>query len=91
MARPFFPWVGGKEIYKLLKAGYMEDWNYHKTYSGTPQGGIVSPLFANIYLHELDMLRDRQDRRRQGREGRRCSRSGIPAGEIPGCVRFLPA
>ena len=41
-------------IYKFLKAGYMEDWDYHTTYSGTPQGGIVSPLFANIYLHELD-------------------------------------
>lgn len=32
----------------------MEDWNYHDTYSGTPQGGIISPLLANIYLHELD-------------------------------------
>ena len=47
-----------KLIYKLLKAGYMEDWNYHKTYSGTPQGGIISPLFANIYLHELDKFVD---------------------------------
>ncbi len=43
-----------KLIYKFLKAGYMEDWTYHNTYSGTPQGGIISPLFANIYLHELD-------------------------------------
>ena len=43
-----------KLIYKLLKAGYLEDWQYHKTYSGTPQGGIISPLLANIYLHELD-------------------------------------
>jgi len=41
-------------IGKFLKAGYMEDWNYHKTYSGTPQGGILSPILANIYLHELD-------------------------------------
>lgn len=41
-------------IYKFLKAGYLEDWQYHKTYSGTPQGGIISPLLANIYLHELD-------------------------------------
>nr|WP_247333783.1 reverse transcriptase domain-containing protein [Bradyrhizobium sp. 147] len=38
----------------MLKAGYMEDWVYGRTYSGTPQGGIVSPLLANIYLHELD-------------------------------------
>lgn len=41
-------------IRKFLKAGYLEDWQYHKTYSGTPQGGIISPLLANIYLHELD-------------------------------------
>ena len=43
-----------KLIWKMLKAGYLEDWKYHGTYSGTPQGGIISPLFANIYLHELD-------------------------------------
>lgn len=43
-----------KLIYKFLKAGYIEEWKYHNTYSGTPQGGIISPLFANIYLHELD-------------------------------------
>ena len=41
-------------IYKFLKAGYLEDWQYHNTHSGTPQGGILSPLLANIYLHELD-------------------------------------
>ncbi len=38
----------------FLKAGYLEDWNYHSTYSGTPQGGILSPILANIYLNELD-------------------------------------
>jgi group II intron reverse transcriptase/maturase len=37
-----------------LEAGYMEDWQYNRTYSGTPQGGILSPLLANIYLNELD-------------------------------------
>lgn len=42
-------------IRKFLKAGYMEDWKYHATYSGTPQGGILSPILANIYLNELDM------------------------------------
>ena len=41
-------------IYKFLKEGYLENWQYHKTYSGMPQGGIISPLLANIYLHELD-------------------------------------
>lgn len=41
-------------IKEMLEAGYMEDWEYHKTYSGTPQGGVLSPLLANIVLHELD-------------------------------------
>jgi len=41
-------------IRKFLNAGYMEDWQFHKTYSGTPQGGIISPLLANIYLDEFD-------------------------------------
>jgi group II intron reverse transcriptase/maturase len=41
-------------INNFLKAGYLEQWNLHRTYSGTPQGGIVSPLLANVYLHELD-------------------------------------
>ena len=41
-------------IYKFLKAGYLENWKYNATYSGTPQGGIVSPILANIYLNELD-------------------------------------
>ena len=39
----------------MLKAGYVEDFKYHETYSGTPQGGILSPILANIYLNELDM------------------------------------
>jgi len=41
-------------IRKFLNAGYIEDWVYHKTYSGTPQGGIISPILANIYLNKLD-------------------------------------
>lgn len=40
----------------FLRAGYLEDWRYHATYSGTPQGGIISPLLANIFLHQLDEL-----------------------------------
>ena len=41
-------------IRKFLNAGYVEDWKYNKTYSGTPQGGIVSPILANIYLDKFD-------------------------------------
>jgi group II intron reverse transcriptase/maturase len=38
----------------MLKAGYMEDWSFNATYSGTPQGGVASPILANIYLNKLD-------------------------------------
>ncbi len=41
-------------IRKFLNAGYMEDWKFHKTYSGTPQGGLISPILANIYLDKFD-------------------------------------
>jgi group II intron reverse transcriptase/maturase len=38
----------------MLKAGYLEDWEYRDTLSGVPQGGTVSPILSNIYLHKLD-------------------------------------
>ncbi len=41
-------------IRKFLNAGYMENWKFFNTYSGTPQGGIISPILANIYLDKFD-------------------------------------
>jgi group II intron reverse transcriptase/maturase len=41
-------------IRELLQAGYLEEWTYHTTLSGAPQGGIVSPILSNVYLNKLD-------------------------------------
>lgn len=63
-------------LWKFLRAGVMQRGNVHETLTGTPQGGIVSPLLANIYLHSLDKYmeskyllpeRERRKRRRQGK------------------------
>lgn len=48
-----------KLIQLFLKAGYMENWKYYGTYSGCPQGGILSPILANICLNELDSYIER--------------------------------
>ena len=69
-------------IRNMLKAGYMEDWQYHDTLSGTPQGGVVSPLLSNIYLHKLDEFVERElipqhtrgNRRKVNREYSRLAR-----------------
>jgi group II intron reverse transcriptase/maturase len=41
-------------IRRFLKAGYLEDWKFYRTYSGVPQGNIVGPLLCNVFLHQLD-------------------------------------
>ncbi|HAT6805164.1 TPA: maturase [Citrobacter freundii] len=41
-------------VSSMLRAGYFEDWRYNKTLSGTPQGGVCSPLLSNIFLDKLD-------------------------------------
>jgi hypothetical protein len=41
-------------VSNMLTAGYLEDWRWHATLSGAPQGGVASPVLSNIYLDRLD-------------------------------------
>ncbi|MGD0905322.1 MAG: group II intron reverse transcriptase/maturase [Terracidiphilus sp.] len=49
-----------KLISMWLKAGVMEDMSVRAVTTGTPQGGVISPLLANLYLHWLDQTWDRR-------------------------------
>ena len=67
-------------IRKMVKAGYMEDWKYYTTYSGTPQGGIITPptklqtLFPRVEIcrvlvdakYDIDMVMGHGDPLHQG-------------------------
>jgi RNA-directed DNA polymerase len=63
-------------VWRFLRAGVMEKALFAATQEGTPQGGVVSPLLANVYLHELDRYLERRTswspavRRQRRREGR---------------------
>jgi group II intron reverse transcriptase/maturase len=56
-----------RHIKKWLKAGVLEDGKRRAAEDGTPQGGIISPLLANIYLHYAFDLWANQWRRRHAR------------------------
>src|SRR5258708_2195731 len=43
-------------IQTMIQAGYLEEWTYHQTLSGCPQGGVISPILSNIYLDKLDQF-----------------------------------
>jgi len=47
-------------VRNMLQAGYLEDWQYHATLSGCPQGGVASPVLSNIYLDRLDRFVETQ-------------------------------
>ena len=47
-------------IYRWLKAGYLWEGSFHDTDQGSPQGGVLSPLLANVYLHGFDRAQQTQ-------------------------------
>ena len=63
-------------IRKFLNAGYLENWKFHNSYSGTPQGGIASPILANIYLDKLDKyMKDYIEKFDKGKGRKKCKQT----------------
>jgi RNA-directed DNA polymerase len=72
-------------IQNMLQAGYVEDWEYHKTYSGIPQGGSVSTILANVYLHELDEYMEKKKQEFDQGKKRHFSTSWL---NVSSCLRY---
>ena len=47
-----------KLLRAMLRAGVMQDGVVRREVTGTPQGGVISPLLANVYLHRIDRVWD---------------------------------
>ena len=74
-------------IRNMLKAGYLEDWEYHETLSGCPQGGVASPILSNIYLHKLDEFVEQELIPQYTRGASRKVNPGIRKGKVPAETR----
>ena len=74
-------------IRNMLKAGYLEDWQYHETLSGCPQGGVVSPILSNIYLDKLDEFAERELIPQYTRGARRAREPRLQASRTPAEAR----
>lgn len=70
-------------IEHMLRAGYLEDWHWHPTYSGSPQGGVCSPILSNIYLDKLDQYVETVLLPAYNRGQRRASNPAYDALEYP--------
>lgn len=72
-------------IWSFLKAGVMQEGVFSGTEQGTPQGGVISPLLANVYLHELDLYFHRRFSSRTPWQREKCRKRG---GNNVGYVRY---